>query len=73
MRFEVHMAVTMKITTFWHETPRSLTNMHQCCSGTCCLHLQGKKVCSSNLRVDETSFPDMLLSMYQTTWCLTPI
>lgn len=66
MRFEVHVAVTLMITVFWHKTPCTLINRHQCCSGTCCLTFRVRE-CSYTLKVDETGFLDMLLFMYQTT------
>jgi hypothetical protein len=36
LRFEVLMAVTMKISIFWNVTQYSLVHCYQCFRGTCC-------------------------------------
>jgi hypothetical protein len=38
VRFEVNIAVSMKMAVFWVVVPRSLADVYQCFRGACCRH-----------------------------------
>jgi len=44
LRSEVFSAVTINVTTFWHVTKCNLPEIYRCFGGTCCVHLQGRRV-----------------------------
>jgi hypothetical protein len=44
LRFEVLTAVNMKITVFWDVIPCRLVNIYKYFGGTCCLHLQERRI-----------------------------
>jgi hypothetical protein len=45
-KFHIHIKqqVKLKISTFWDITPCSLLKVKWCFGGTCCLHLQGRRI-----------------------------
>jgi len=44
VRFEVLIAVTVKVSIFWDVTPCNLACMYKNFRGTCCLHLLGRRI-----------------------------
>jgi hypothetical protein len=46
VRFQVLMAVSMKMAVFWVVVPCSLVEVYQCFTGACCLHHQRNELSS---------------------------
>jgi hypothetical protein len=64
MRFQVLMAISMKLAVFWVVSPCSLVEVYKHFRGACCLVIV--------LMMEALSTFGILVNFYQTTWCNNP-
>jgi hypothetical protein len=66
VRFEIPMAVTVKIAVFWDLAPHISIDKYEDFGATSCLHLQG------NLQMVAASSSKIPVCIYQIILCHTP-
>jgi hypothetical protein len=68
-RFQVLMAVSMKMAVLWIVPPLSLIEVYRHFRGACCLHYQGKLIA---LMMEAASTSETLVNFYETKWHNNP-
>jgi hypothetical protein len=62
------MVFVFKIMVFWGMVLCGPVDRYQCFGRSCSLYLQGRRIAFS-LKVETAGFFEMLVLIYQTTWC----